>query len=427
MKQVTINSDFFWSIIGIIFFKFTIDYLYTNFTSVYYDYFGFTFHFDILKYLEGWIVLIITFFLLYYHKWHNIYLTLLIIFLIIIIPTTTLYAFADKSAKAFYMIVLPFLILLFLISRKKINLHYIPHGKKIAIAIATVLVFVVLLHYLLTVGISHINFDLSKVYELRRSELGLASNAGVFGYLNSWVTKVFNIFLITLALWKRKFFLAGIFISIQILLFGFSGHKSVLFSLLLIFGLYFFERFKFQTTIVIYSFLGVILVVWIYFIITEDLLLPSIIIRRVFFVPTQLNFTYIDYFNAHEFLYWSNSIFKHFITYPYDVPPVFIIGEYMGYPEAAANTGLFGSGYMQAGIFGILFYIFIMALVINILQQFKLLPKWIINAIILIPMLSVFISSDLPTTFLTHGLLIAIIIVYLYSTPNKRKRKRFEV
>ncbi len=88
-------------------------------------------------------------------------------------------------------------------------------------------------HYILSGGLSHINFDLSKVYELRESDYGISSNSGVFGYINSWATKVFNIFLISIAFLKKKYFYAIIFIFIQVLLFALSGHKIVLFSLIL--------------------------------------------------------------------------------------------------------------------------------------------------------------------------------------------------
>jgi len=75
---------------------------------------------------------------------------------------------------------------------------------------------------------------------------------------------------------------------------------------------------------------------------------------------------------------------------------------------------------MHLGIVGIIIYMILLSFIINIIQQFNKLPIWFINAIVLMPLLTLFISSDLPTTLFTHGYLVAIIILYLYSAPNTK-------
>ena len=157
-----------------------------------------------------------------------------------------------------------------------------------------------------------------------------------------------------------------------------------------------------------------------YFYIFQELLLPSILIRRVFFVPANLNYVYFEYFSIHDHIYWSNSILKYAIDYAYDVSPVFVIGEYLGDSTLAANTGVFGSGFMHLGIYGIILYMLLITFLINLIQQFNKLPIWLINAILLMPLLTIFISADLPTALLTHGMLIGLGLLYLYSTPAKK-------
>jgi len=420
MKLHLVKKNIIWDIIGIIVFKIVLDYSYISFVVPCYDYSGFTLDFNLVKYLEGWIVYLVLFLLLNRHKKHVLYMALLISFLLLITPTITLYSFKNEPSKFFYSMMLPYAGMLLTITTKRIHLHYLPYGKKIAIGFSVLMVFIVFIHYFTTVGIGHINFKLSEVYELRRSDYGLASNAGIFGYLNSWTTKVFNIFLISVSLLYRKYLLAVFFMIIQILLFGFSGHKAVLFSLILIVGLYLFSKVKYHSTIIIYSILGLVSLVLSYFYIFQDLLLPSILIRRALFVPANLNYVYFDYFSSHDYIYWSNSILKNIFIYPYEISPVFVIGNYLGYPEMAANTGIFGSGYMHLGVIGIILYMFIITIFINLIQQYNKLPFWITNAVVLMPFLSAFISSDLPTAFLTHGLLMGFVILYFYSTPEQR-------
>ncbi len=420
MKLYEVEKYVIVDIIGIILFKIVLDYSYISFVVPYYEYMGFTLDFNLIKYLEGWIVYLVLFALLNRHKQHVLYMTLLISFLLLIVPTITLYSFKSEPSEYFYSMMIPYVAMLLAITTKRIRLYYFPYGKQIAITVSLLLVVIVFSHYLSTVGIGHINFDLSKVYELR-SEYGLASNAGIFGYLNSWVTKVFNIFLIAIALFRRKYIYILLLVLVQILLFGFSGHKAVLFSVILLAGLYLFDKAKHHSTIIIYSTLTSISLSLIYFNLLKELMLPSVLIRRVFFVPSNLNYVYFDYFSSYDYLYWSNSILKNIFTYPYEVSPPLVIGDYLGYHEMAANTGIFGSGYMHLGIIGIIIYIFIFTLLINLVQQFNKLPYWLINAIILMPFLTVFASSDLLTTLLTHGLLMAIVIMYLYSTPEKKE------
>jgi len=420
MKPYEIEKYVLWDIIGIILFKIVLDYSYVSFVVPYYEYMGFTLDFNLVKYIQGWIIYLILFALLNRHKKHVLYMTLLISFLLLIVPTITLYSFKNEPTEFFYSIMIPYAGMLLLVTTKRIQLYYFPHGKKIAIGLSVLMVSMVLMHYLSTVGFGHINFNLLKVYELRSSDYGIASNAGIFGYLNSWVTKVFNIFLITIALLRKKYFLVLLFVLIQILLFGLSGHKGVLFSLILLSCLYIFDKAKHYSTIIIYSTLTTVSLLLAYFYFSHNLTIPSILIRRVFFIPTHLNYVYFDYFSFHDFLYWSNSILKSIFTYPYEVAPVFVIGDYLGKPNMAANTGIFGSGYMHLGIVGIIIYMILLSFIINIIQQFNKLPIWFINAIVLMPLLTLFISSDLPTTLLTHGFLVAIIILYLYSAPNTK-------
>ena len=419
MRLYQVEKYIIFDIIGIILFKIILDYSYISFVVPYYEYMGFTLELNLIKYFEGWVVYILIFLLLNRHKNHILYMNILISFLLLIVPTITLYAFKNEPSAFFYSMILPYIGMLLGITTKRIQLYYFPHGKKIAIIFSFLMVFIVFIHYLTTVGIGNINFNLSKVYDLR-NEYGLVNSEGIFGYLNSWVTKVLNIFLIAVALLHRKYLLVILFVIIQILLFGFSGHKAVLFSLLLLGGLYLFDKVKHLSTIIIYSALGVISLLLIYFYMSEELMLPSILIRRTFFVPSNLNYVYLEYFSSYDHIYWANSILKNVFTYPYEVSPVLVIGDYLGKPDMVANTGILGSGYMHLGIIGIILYMFIITILINLIHQFNKLPAWFINAIILMPFLTVFISSDLPATFLTHGLLISVIILYLYSTPETK-------
>ncbi len=419
MKWYLIEKYVIWNILGIILFKIVLEYSYINFTVPYYESMGFTMDFNIIKYIMGWVIYILLFQLLYIKKEHTTYLILLFVFILLITPTIILFAFKNEPYTFFYYIILTYGVIVLFISKKIINLRYLPYSKEIAVLVSILLVVTVLIHYMITVGFQHINFDMSKVYELRRSSYAIESNTGIFGYLNPWVTKVFNIFLISIALYKRKYLWLIIFLAFQMLLFGFSGHKTVIFIVSFILIVYLLDKIKYQTTLIIYGVVFFLLAILFYFYITEELLLPAIFINRAFYVPANLNYVYMDYFSTHPHTIWSNSFLRYFIDSPYSMDPVFVIGDYLGYPEMSANTGIFGTGYMHLGIFGLAIYSLLTIFFLNLTQQFTKIPIWINNSIVLMPFLTLFISSDLVTTLLTHGLFISIILLYLYSSVQQ--------
>ncbi len=403
---------------GIILLKLLLDFSYVYFISPIFGYDGFTLDFHLDNYIEGWIAYLVLYIILKKNQNNILYITLLISFLLLIPPTTTLYAFKGENSFSFYVIIVSYGFLLSLITTKKIELIFIKNTKLLGIVLSFCATVIVLGHYILVVGLTNINFDISKVYGIR-GEFGVLSNEGLFGYLNGWTIKVFNIFLITWSIHSRKFKLFFLFVLFQMILFGLSGHKTVLFVLFIVGGIYVLDKYKNFSTILIYGTSSIIGLLLIYYFSTNELQLPSTLIRRAFFVPANLNYVYLDFFSDHEYVYWSNSILKSFIHYPYDEPITNVIGGYLGYPDMGANTGIIGSGYMQMGILGIFIYIVLMSFFINLINSFDKLPKWLINSIVLMPILTAFIGSDLLTTFLTHGFLISIIILYLYSSNQQ--------
>ena len=414
-----INTAFYkFELIGLILFKILLDFSYKSFVSKYYDYSVFILDFNNHKYIEGWIVYVPLIFLLSKKRDTVLYITLLISFLLLIVPTITLYAYRNEQSIFFYTIIFSFILILLLIREKSIEINYIKGSKNFVLFISIFFTLIVFLHYLYTVGRSNLNFDFSEVYVLRE-KYGEINDDGVFGYLNPWVTKLFNLLLIIWAMHKKKYLKLFIFIGFQIAFFGFSGNKVVLLSLLLIGMLYALGNTKYIYGYIIFSFVTLISLVLTYAHFSENLMLPSIVIRRAFFLPASLNYTYYDFFSNNEFVYWSNSVLKLFIENPYKVETSHVIGDYLGHPEMGANTGVFGAGYMHFGIVGVLIYVLILSYFINLINQFRNIPIWIINGIILIPTLTLFISSDLPTSMLTHGFLLAVLVLYLYSEPKE--------
>jgi hypothetical protein len=307
------------------------------------------------------------------------------------------------------------------LSSKIVTLKYIKNSYYLSVILAFTTLVIVLFNYISHSGFAYLNFDLNKVYELRRSNYAVVTNSGIFGYLNSWVAKISNIFLLVIFLNNKKYIIALFFIIIQVLLFGLSGHKGTLFSLFIVFGFFIFKDSKKISIYIIYGIIVIITLSLLLYKVTNNIMLPSILVRRVFFVPADLNYVYFEFFSNNDFVLWTNGILKNLGTYPYSKEAVFLIGTYLGHSQMAANTGIYGSGFMHMGVYGIFIYTILLAYIFNLINQFKNIPNWMLNVIVIMPILSAFISSDFFTVLLTHGFLFSILILYLYNSKEEKK------
>jgi hypothetical protein len=263
------------------------------------------------------------------------------------------------------------------------------------------------------------NLNLTKVYEFRGENAELAS-VGFLAYFNNWVYQIFSIFSLGYFLNKKKWLIVIFIILAQIVFYGYSAHKSVLFSLGLIFGTWFWFSKSNKAFVVPLGLSVVVLSALFAFTVFSDIIFGSLFIRRVFYVPAYLTFKYFEFFGLNEQVLWSNSILSRFVDYPYDKTVPLLIGEFIGQPSASANNGFISSGYAHFGYYGVLLYTVLFAYIMkvfdNTTKQIGIL--WLSLAITITPLRAALISSDLFTTLLTHGLIITVFLVLLMRTKK---------
>lgn len=324
----------------------------------------------------------------------------------------------NLSIEPFIVNFLSFLLMLFVVnlrfSNKVIKFPYVKNGRRIYIFISVIMILYLIALYFVSGAVSNFNLDLSKVYDFRdiNSEL---TNIGITAYLNSWVYQVFSIALMAYFLLKKKYLYFFILVGIQIFFFGVAAHKSILFSPLMVLGIYFYlSKTKALSTVPMMLFLliGFGLILYHF---DNHSLLASVLIRRIFFVPASLNFSYFEFFSINSFNYWSDSILSGFQQRKYfnSIPQE--IGAFLG-TNARANNGLVSSGYAQAGYLGVFIYSFILVFVLKFLDQLpeKNIPLWFYLVLVITPIRNILLSSDLFTVFLTHGFIIAIVMLILF-------------
>lgn len=299
------------------------------------------------------------------------------------------------------------------IFKHRVKYPYIKNGEKTFQIVCLTMIAYLIIWYISSGAISNFNLDLLKVYEFRDENSEL-TNVGLLSYLNSWVLKVFNLALIAYALLKKKTILFFLLILVQVFFYGISAHKSVLFTPLVIYSIYFYlSRTKSIASIPLgYTILITLcLAVYLY---NGNGTLGSLFIRRIFFVPNYLTFVYFEYFSNNQFAYWTNNFtFIGNPVYPNGIPST--IGSYLGSDELRANNGFISSGFAQAGNFGVFVYALLAMFILKVIDQLSddVGALWFALCIVITPLRTMLTSSDLLTVILTHGLFIAILLLFL--------------
>jgi hypothetical protein len=264
----------------------------------------------------------------------------------------------------------------------------------------------------------NLNYNVLKfqdIYEVRSES---STSIAIIGYVYSWLAKVIVPVLIALSLIKKKYPLTLFLIFVLLYLFIVQAQKSVFFSMLVVLFFFLFKDYYKK----IYFFLALLflVIVTLHFLsINYGLIMPeSVLIRRVFFVPAILNNFYFEYFSEHS-LYLSHSVLSYFYEYPYDLPPEKLIGlEYFGSSDMNANNGFISDGFMNFGRFGVILFIFLIAVIVRIFDALKVNSRYFG---VFFVMVFTLISSGFLTSLFTHGILILLVLALFMRQPTKEK------
>lgn len=387
-----------------------------------YGYAGYSLNISVYKYGFSWFLtlLVLIFIPSKFNRSSDV--VLLLAGTSIIFPLISMYGLSGNSFSAVFASILSYILIWWVVNSKPIvsvKLPLVRNGDKVAVYSSFVFVAFVCVHYAAS-GVS-LNLNLLDVYDYRSFNAEMAGG-GIFRYLNPWAYQVVNLFLLAFFLMKKNYRLTYAFFFIQIFLFAASQHKSVLFSAFVVVGIWWLFRKKrslYIVPVIISSILGLSLILWFF---SGDDILPSLFLRRVFFVPAKLCFEYFNFFSDHPKVFWGDTSWMPFVQSPYSVTIPFVIGADLGYPEMSANNGFVSSGFAQAGYFGVLFYSFIVGVVLRFVdrESKKLGASWLGAGLFLLPLLGTWRSSDLSTSMMTHGILLMIILLFLVRMPDAK-------
>ncbi|MBL7053958.1 hypothetical protein ISS06_02025 [Patescibacteria group bacterium] len=407
----------------IIIYRVILDLSYYLIISPFWAYSKFVFQPNSFKLIESYLLLFIVFVLIPKKTKKPSHIILWMLFLISYIPMLTLFCLMDESrifmyASTFFWIIISLIIQAIPL---KLNIKKIKQSKAIIwtiFIIISTLSFIFIYKYL---GFQ-INFNIRNVYEIRSSYANL--HVLLANYTLNWFAKIIGPLFFTIFLIKKKWGLLILTTLLQILLFSGTGNKLYLFILPFILVLIWaLNKKNFYSRITI-SLIGLILLSVLIYYTTNDLLPPSFAIRRSLLVPAQLSFFYYDFFSENPYTYLSqHHFFQNFINYPYELSPSKLIAKnYLSNPAGNPNNGIISDGYINFGFLGMLLWAIILSFILKLIDNISYKK----NIKVVMAVLATFILSirgtALLTAFITHGLLLALLLLYLLPKENLNRK-----
>jgi hypothetical protein len=345
-------------------------------------------------------------------------------FLLPVLPMLVLYAASDRSRAYMYFVVLSFVIVLFVrrIHLPKLKGNLIP--RKIMMWGLLSISVTYIMGIILLGGLEYFNLNLLRVYEFR--SIAAENLPAIAGYLSPMISNIFLPFALLLSVYRHKWTMAFLSLAGSIVMFGLTHHKVALFYPFFMLGIFFIARShrNFINYLLVCNIVMIIISIAPFIINYPEMkdipswasFLSYFFFRRGYFVPPYLNFAYYDFFSMHPHTLWADSKLTFgVLDSPYSIDPSHLVGEYLfDNTMTGANTGWIGTGYMHLGFTGLLFYALLVGLSLGITDMIaKKRDFGVIVALFFTPMLALFLSSDLPTVLLTHGLLLAFILAIM--------------
>ncbi|WP_421663840.1 oligosaccharide repeat unit polymerase [Lysinibacillus telephonicus] len=411
-------------IIYTVLFKFLLEISYFIFSHPLYEYYGFTLDINYYKFVESWLIVLLTTIFVPFRQEKPSNLILLVLFFITIIPIASIYWLKNEERIYYYSVLLSFILIIILIKILPIvNISlkgFKPKTIKNLLVIIAIGIMGIIFIYNGFPSIAALNFN--NVYNVR-SNFNYGST--IMQYLVTWLANIFNMLLLLIALINRKKFLFIFSIAIQLLLFLYTGNKSFLFSLIVFPLVFYMVKYRIINKLVLLCLPLSIIAGIISYKLFDFYWIASLSINRIFFLPAQISFQYYEFFSENKLMLLQHSIFEPFSleeVYPED--PVRMIGiEY--YNSNWPNTGYVGDAYMNFGIIGIFIFSILVVIILRILDSISKISGdlYLITMTFSVIFVLNLSSTGLLTSMLTGGIgLILLILLFYKQSKNESVR-----
>lgn len=275
-------------------------------------------------------------------------------------------------------------------------------------------------------GLRDLSFlDFSKIYGIRANfhEL-LATSPLYLKYIFGLSSSLFAPLLVTLGYIRRNYFYMILGGMLTLYLCSISAQKTTLFFIffqLLTFMFYQYARRYFYLIITTAPFLMLVSSVVLGFITNGNYHLYTLFTSRLIPMHAGHTYRYLEYFMTHDFFYLKESMLVRYIfglEAPLRTIPYTIGMHFYNNPQTSANENFWIEAFANFGCGGTVLYAVIVALILKLIDAISLKKNFIFSFVLTLYPLSVLFSGSLPSTLLSGGLTVAIIVLYFSDTHD---------
>jgi hypothetical protein len=310
--------------------------------------------------------------------------------------------------------------LLTLMTRVQIGATYVPARSMRSFETLVLGLAIVLAAYtILAFGLRLDLPALTDVYDVRAvfDQAVADTNVPFAAYAVDWSLYVANPLLVLLGLRSKRFGLVALGLAIELLVYGTTGYKSALLSVMLLVPLLVLLSRRLRPafglslpTASVVLVLGS--VIWDQ--VNDSTIATLLFIHRVIALPGQLVADYYEFFSQHQTFGLSHSILSFLGPAPYVLqPPKLIAAVYFNNPNENANANLWADAFANFGIGGIIVFTIVLGLVLLLLDSAASGRDLRVTGALAGLMAIVLSNSALLTTVLSHGLALAILLIFL--------------
>lgn len=270
--------------------------------------------------------------------------------------------------------------------------------------------------------------SLSEIYAIRDTYRESFDQVPKFArYAIPWLGNVVAPIAIARGLMIRRWSWALLGVATELFLVSITGFKQLLFSSILVAGVVILvktsdiRRIGYRVAALVGC--GVFAVTT-YDFVTNGFSLSSVLVRRLV-LTTAINTKYhFEFFLDNPKAHLGYGLLARWVDYPYDLSPAFLIGQiYYGNPETSANANIWADAYANFGLVGVFVFTGILALVLLFVDSVaRGLPIGLAIAALAQSAFSLS-NTAMLTVFLTHGMLLAVVLVYLMPLGDGQRKR----
>jgi hypothetical protein len=335
--------------------------------------------------------------------------------------TTTAVLFAARGFDLpYFLAVVGFYAILWFLPRRlkfRVGARRAPQQTILILAISVVALS--LIWIIVKGGLGRLSFDVSTIYELRSDAMN-AYFQFPFNYINNWATKIFAPVVLAIGLIRRRLWIVSFAVIAELLFYGAFAQKTPLALVAFaMFSMWAVPR-RIRTSLLELALTIVVAASIVLYYVYGNLLILAIVVNRTFFGPANNNILFYELFLENPYTFFSNSFLRGIVDYPlpmhvFDMISIVRTGDIGINP----NTGALGTGFMHMGYMGMLFYAVLIGLIISFITSLsKHHPPWVPVAVAGPATFIMLTSTDVAVALLTNGLLVGILVVFLWPTKS---------